>query len=172
MITRFILFLMLSAAAFADDLSLRLRTRVQDPDGAEFVARESTARWDSRKTALIICDLWDQHWCKSAARRVAEMAGPLNDMAKAARARGIFIIHAPSTCMEFYKDTPQRKRAQAAPFAPTPQALVTTERWGTAWCWTDARREGVLPIDDSDMGCDCAVKCAINPPWKRQIKTI
>jgi hypothetical protein len=22
------------------------------------------------------------------------------------------------------------------------------------------------------MGCDCAVKCEINPPWKRQIKTI
>jgi hypothetical protein len=85
----------------------------------------------------------------------------------------VFIIHAPSTCTGFYEGTPQRKRAQAAPFRPTPVALATTERWGTAWCWTDPRHEAVLPIDDSDMGCDCLpVKCAIRSPWTRQISSI
>ena len=29
-----------------------------------------------------------------------------------------------------------------------------------------------MPIDDSDMGCDCAVKCEISGPWKRQIAAI
>jgi hypothetical protein len=51
--------------------------------------------------------------------------------------------------------------------------LATAERWGTAWCWTDPSHEGVLPIDDSDMGCDCQpTKCTIRSPWTRQIRTI
>jgi len=148
-------------------LQLHLRTR----DGR--TAREETASWDPAKTALIICDMWDDHWCKSAARRVGEMAGPLNETVKAARARGVFIIHSPSTCTDFYKDTPQRRRAQAALFAPTPLPLVTAERWGTAWYWIDGQREGVLPIDDSDMGCSCTgKKCEIRSAWTRQIATI
>jgi hypothetical protein len=71
-----------------------------------------------------------------------------------------------------YKNTPQRRLAQAAPFAPTPIPLSILERWGTCWCWPDAKHEGVLPIDDSDMGCDCAVKCTIREAWTRQIATI
>jgi nicotinamidase-related amidase len=134
---------------------------------------EKPATWDPKKTALIICDMWDDHWCKSAARRVGEMAGPFNDMVKMARGRGVFIIHAPSTCTGFYKDTPQRKRAQAARFSKTPAPLAISERWGTAWCWTDPKHEAVLPIDDSDMGCDCrGTKCPIREAWTRQISTI
>jgi nicotinamidase-related amidase len=101
------------------------------------------------------------------------MAGPLNDVVKTARGKGVFVIHAPSTCTDFYKDTPQRKRAQSAQFAKTPLPLVTTERWGTAWYWIDSQREGVLPIDDSDMGCSCTdKKCEIRSAWTRQIATI
>lgn len=160
----------LDAMTADDDLQLNLRSRVKS--GGDYSRVEKKVAWPAKQTALIICDMWDDHWCKSAARRVGEMAGPLNAAVKAARAKGVFIIHAPSTCMDFYKDTPQRRRAQAALFAPTPAPLVTSERWGTAWCWTDPKREAVLPIDDSDMGCDCAVKCKIEPPWKRQIATI
>jgi len=29
-----------------------------------------------------------------------------------------------------------------------------------------------MPIDDSDMGCDCARKCKLSEPWTRQIATI
>jgi hypothetical protein len=116
--------------------------------------------------------MWDHHWCKSAEARVGELAGPVDALLKAARAKGAFVIHAPSTCTDFYKDSPQRKRAQAAPFAATPKPLATTERWGTCWNWPDAAREGVLPIDDSDMGCDCKVKCEIRSPWTRQTAAI
>src|SRR5687767_14448905 len=83
----------------ADDgpLLLKLRDRTKE------TVREEKAAWESKKTALIICDMWDDHWCKSAARRVGEMAGPLNEVVKTARAKGVFVIHAPSTCMDFYK---------------------------------------------------------------------
>ena len=133
---------------------------------------EQIVEWAPKKTALIICDMWDNHWCKGAARRVDELAGPMHKVVAAARKRGVFIIHAPSTTVDFYKDSPQRKRAQDAKFAMTRTPLSTVERWGTAWCYPDPKREPELPIDDTDMGCDCAVKCEIVPPWTRQIKTI
>jgi nicotinamidase-related amidase len=158
-----------SAAETALQLNLRSRTR----SGDNFIVAERKVSWEAKKTALIICDMWDDHWCKSAARRVGEMAGPLNEVVKAARARGVLIIHAPSTCAKFYDGTPQRKRAQLAKFAPSPVPLATSERWGTAWCWTDPKHEAVLPIDDSDMGCDCQpVKCPIREAWTRQISSI
>jgi nicotinamidase-related amidase len=162
--------LAMSTAAFAADDVLKLNLRSRTTSGA---VSEKTVEWPAQKTALIICDMWDDHWCKSAARRVGEMAGPFNDMVKTARARGVFIIHAPSSVTQFYQDTPQRKRAQAAPFAKTPVPLATAPRWGTAWCWTDPKREAVLPIDDSDMGCSCTgQKCDIREAWTRQIATI
>ncbi len=150
-------------------LTLNLRSR----SGDATAPKETKAQWRADKTALIICDMWDDHWCKSASRRVAEMAGPLNEVVKQARAKGVFIIHAPSSVTTFYKDTPQRRLAQQAKFSKTPVPVSTSPRWGTAWCWTDAKHEGVLPIDDSDMGCSCVgAKCPIEPPWTRQIATI
>jgi nicotinamidase-related amidase len=153
-------------------LTLSLRSRAAAPGKEPVAPVERKARWDPKKTAIIVCDMWDRHWCKSAEARVGELAGPMNDMLKAARAKGMFVIHAPSTCTAFYKDTPQRKRAQSAPFAKTPVPLATAERWGTAWNWPDGKREGLPPIDDSDMGCDCKTKCEIRSPWTRQTAAI
>ncbi len=164
---------MTSPASAADGpLRLHLRSRQESKPGV-FVSVEKSAEWDPKQTALILCDMWDDHWCKSAARRVVELAGPLNQIVKQARDRGVFIIHAPSSVTGFYKDTPQRRLAQAAPFAKTPVPLATADRWGTAWCWTDPKHERVLPIDDSDMGCSCTgTKCTIREAWTRQIAAI
>jgi nicotinamidase-related amidase len=165
---------LLLPAVGADDaaLQLKLRARVKVAGKDAFQTVEKPTAWDPKKTALIICDMWDDHWCQSAARRVGELTGPINELVKAARARGVLVIHAPSSVTAFYKDSPQRQRALKAPFAATPVPLVTEERWGTAWYWTDAKREGVLPIDDSDMGCDCKVKCKIREAWSRQTAAI
>jgi nicotinamidase-related amidase len=155
-----------------NSLTVTLRSRAAKPGDPPVAPTETKATWDPMKTAIIVCDMWDDHWCRSAAARVNELAGPMNDMLKAARAKGVFVIHAPSTCTTFYKDTPQRKRALDAPFAKAPEPLAATERWGTCWHWPDAKREGVLPIDDSDMGCDCKTKCEIRSPWTRQTAAI
>src|SRR5262249_27959479 len=88
------------------------------------------------------------------------------------RELGVLVIHAPSTCVDFYKDTPQRKRAQAAPYSKPPLELSQAVRWGTRWCWPDPKREPELPIDDSDMGCDCPTQCEIGSAWTRQIALI
>jgi nicotinamidase-related amidase len=150
---------------------LNLRSKAKVADGT-YRVEEKKETWDPSKTAFIICDMWDDHWCKSAAQRVTELAGPMNELIKIARSQGSLIIHAPSSVTSFYSDTPQRKKAQAAPLAITLKPLSTAERWGTTWCWPDESRGEVLPIDDSDMGCDCEEKCEIRDAWSRQVASI
>ena len=107
----------------AGSLELHLRSRSKSGE-----ATTKTVSWEPKKTAFIICDMWDDHWCRGAARRVGELAEPMNRMIAAARRRGVFILHAPSTCTGFYKDTPARKRAQQAPPAAPPAPLAKEMR--------------------------------------------
>ena len=99
-------------APAAKPLVLHARLREAAPaQGAGFTVKEKILEWEPAKTALVICDMWDQHWCKGATRRVGELAPAMNRAVKAARDRGVLIIHAPSSCLEAYKDHPARKRA-------------------------------------------------------------
>jgi nicotinamidase-related amidase len=127
-------------------------------------ARNATAtlslHWDPKSTALIICDMWDAHWCKSAARRCSVLAPRVNDFAQTARRLGVLIVHAPTDTMTFYAGVPQRTRAKNVPIV-TPAVPIT-------WRSTDASHERTLPIDDSDGGCDDAPRCTLCFPWKRQ----
>ena len=127
-----------------------------------------TVTLDPARTAFIVCDMWDDHWCAGAARRVGEMAPHLDAVLAEARSRGSLIIHAPSSVVDFYAGTPARTKAREAAFVATPVPLSTDERWGTNWCWPDPDRERDLPIDDSDMGCDCTPECELREAWTRQ----
>ncbi|MFO7776480.1 MAG: cysteine hydrolase family protein [Candidatus Hydrogenedentota bacterium] len=149
----------------ADMLSFTVRSRMPlDEDGGFRVAHER-AQWDPAKTAAVVCDMWDQHWCEGAARRVAEMAPRMNRLLNTLRDQGVLIIHAPSGTMEFYEGTPQRELARNAP-------PVETEVPVEHWMGLDPEREAPLPIDDSDGGCDCEPQCEQGSPWSRQIETI
>ncbi len=164
------IFLCFDQAAFAAEEPLRLMARERDEtalDSGQWTVREKKLSWDPAKTAIVICDMWDAHTCPNAAARVAEMAPRMNEVVTAARSRGIFIIHCPSNTMDFYKDTPQRKRALAAAPA-TPKVPLQK------WCKIDLAREAPLPIDDSDGGCDCPRTWQPGQPypWTRQIETI
>jgi nicotinamidase-related amidase len=161
---------MATSCAAPDTLTLHTRRRLETSAGV--VAHEEPARWPARRTAIIVVDMWDDHWCAGAARRVAELAGPMDAMLAAARARGVTVVHAPSSVVDFYAGTPEREAARRAPFAASPVPLSTDERWGTTWCWPDPAREPDLPIDDADMGCDCATECALRDAWSRQIATL
>ena len=142
--------------------SLRLRTR-QDTAAI----REEKVDWDATRTAVVVCDMWDKHWCKGATRRVAEIAPRINRLLKAAREKGALIIHAPSACMEAYKDHPARKRATTAPkAADVPKFLA---KWAVK---LPAERGAVWPVDQSDGGCDCQPVCKQGRAWARQIATV
>src|SRR5262245_23367488 len=83
----FILLLSLMHVRAAEStLVLNLRSRTASKaDTNRSDVTERKAIWDAKKTALVVCDMWDDHWCKSAARRVGEMAEPLNEVVKQAR---------------------------------------------------------------------------------------
>ena len=133
----------------------------------EFKVTERTRDWEPSKTALIICDMWDQHWCKGATRRVVELAPAMNRAVKAARDRGVLVIHAPSGCMGPYQNHPARKRAQSAPKA----ANLPNDIDG--WCRKiPAEEKGIYPIDQEDGGCDDGPKCPQGSPWRSQIAAI
>ncbi|MFB3922093.1 MAG: isochorismatase [Terriglobia bacterium] len=120
---------------------LRLRTRVE--------AFKGSARWEEvyfertlkpSETAILICDMWDKHWCRGASERCEVLARKMVPLVERARACGIQIIHAPSDTMDFYKDYPQRRRTLELPRVEPPPVLGLSDP--------------PLPIDDSDEGCD------------------
>ncbi|MFO0919473.1 MAG: PVC-type heme-binding CxxCH protein [Planctomycetaceae bacterium] len=149
-------------------LKLQLRSRTELGEGTgRYQPVVKPTEWDAKQTAIVVCDMWDTHTCPNAALRVSQMAPRMNDVLKSARARGVLIIHCPSDTMTFYQDHPGRKLAMAAP-------TVETKRPLERWCSLDKDKEGPLPIDDSDGGCDCEMtwKRGDPYPWTRQIATL
>ncbi len=129
---------------------IRLITRVRrtiDAQKNAFKTITQTTDWEVSKTAIIICDMWDNHYCKSAAQRVSNMVPRMNAVLTAARNHGIMIIHAPSGTMDQYVKTAFRKRMQQAPLASPPVPLEN-------WCYLDPKVEAAMPIDASQSPCD------------------
>lgn len=164
----------LSTPAWAGDgpagaparLSLLARRQVEaGPGAARYRRADVRLDWRADQTAFVICDMWDQHWCKSATARVAEMAPRVDELAGELRRLGALIIHCPSDVVDFYADHPGRALARQAPKIDTAVPLQD-------WCPRDPRREPPLPIDDSDGGCDCLPQCENRRAWSRQIDTI
>src|SRR5262245_29659223 len=89
--------------AFAQETTpLKVNLRSRNPDTFEIVNKAEA--WNPKETAIIVCDMWDRHHCPTAEKRVVELAPRMNEVLNAARDRGVLIIHAPSSCMEPYKD--------------------------------------------------------------------
>ena len=171
----------LRAEQKAEALSLTLRKRVETKAGSgRFHAIVAPAQWDTKKTAIIVCDVWDSHHCLNAVRRVGEMAPRLNRVLVEARRRGVLIVHAPSDCMAAYKDHPARQNA-----LKTPRSKSLPKDIGT-WCnRIPAEEKGTYPIDQSDGGEDDdpaehrawaekLQKMGRNPraPWKSQVDVL
>ena len=136
---------------------LPLRSRVEAYRGSG-VFREVTVNEeiDPAASAIILCDMWNSHWCKGAVDRVNQMVGRFNPFLKSARSAGMLIVHAPSDTMEFYKDAPQRQKALSTPKVATPQPLALSDP--------------ALPVDSSDGGCDTPDK--FYKAWSRQHRAI
>lgn len=136
-------------------LELNLRTYAQPFKGVEeWRLVEFREQVPADQTGILICDMWDLHWCRSATRRCAEIAERMQPVLDAARNRGVTVIHAPSDTMDFYEGAPQRVRAQSTPAVEPPQPREIAEP--------------PLPIDDADGGCDDEPQCEQRQAWSRQ----
>lgn len=172
---------LVATAAAAPVLQLNLQKRVEArPGSGEFRVTTTLEKWNPKQTAIIVCDMWDLHHCKNAVIREREMAPRMNDLLEKSRAQGVFIIHAPSSCMKYYEGHPARERAKAAPKAATLPADIAS------WCrQIPAEEQGKYPIDQTDGGEDDGPKehaawaeelkaKGLNPraPWTRQIDVL
>ncbi len=131
------------------------RQRLDQDDGGHAIWREEILKRQvpTRRTAIIVCDMWDRHWSRGAAERVDAMAPRLNSVLMAARTQDALIIHAPSDTLSFYADTPARQRTLALLALEPPDDI-------------DLPVPG-LPIDDSDGGSDTG-ELKVHYPWTRQ----
>jgi nicotinamidase-related amidase len=132
---------MKSYASLAFSHPLNLRSRVETFKGSgQWEAVTLTRHFDPSKTALLVCDMWDRHWCRGAEERAGVLARRIGPVIELARERGVLIIHAPSDTIEHYHQTAARinmlKIAACDPPEPLPLA------------------DPPLPIDDSDGGCE------------------
>ena len=131
------------AVSSSPQVRVTLRSRVEAFKGSgawEPVA--VTQDIDPSRTALVICDVWDRHWCSGAEARVAILAPRIEKLVEQARKRGILVIHAPSETMKYYTNRPERiKMAKIAAVNPPADLPLN---------------DPPLPIDDSDGGCDSA----------------
>ncbi|MEX0678816.1 MAG: isochorismatase family protein [Pirellulales bacterium] len=140
-------------------LPIRRQTRQRDSD--RFDEKTAVRELAPRETAILICDMWNKHWCASATRRCDALARKMAPLIGEARAAGVHIVHSPSDTLDSYKDHPACKRALAV-------ATVTPPSPIRSWCSLEEAREGKLPIDDSDGGCDCQPQCKQASPWTSQ----
>jgi nicotinamidase-related amidase len=137
----------------AAGMLLKLRSRVEAGKGSgdwEEVRLERTL--PISQTAILICDMWDNHWCKGAARRVEALAKKMAPVIDEARDHGVQIIHSPSEVMDFYAGWPQRQSIMNLSRIDPPPSLSLFDP--------------PLPIDDSTGGCDTPDK--FYKAWTRE----
>lgn len=169
-----ILLMILSSISFnvhaqkkEDVQTMRISNQERIPSDLEPGARmivNNIEDWNPQETAIIISDMWDQHWCKGATERVAEMAPFMDNVLSKARDKGVLIVHAPSDCMEYHKNHPARRLGSKYK-SKRARRLISDSK-------LDSEKEGVWPIDQSDGGCDCSPECKQGSPWTRQIDLI
>jgi nicotinamidase-related amidase len=137
------------------EMTLPLRARSLRKDEAGYSVWETISQSRSirpNEAALVLCDVWDKHWCRAASARLEALLPRLNHVAGELRKAGILIVHAPSDTVTFYDGTPARQRALDVPRVQLPDL---------------PHDDPALPIYDHDGGCD-------SPPdeprnvWSRQ----
>ena len=105
---------------------------------------------------MLLCDVWDGHWCRGVVERLELMLPTMDEVVTLLRGRGASIIHAPSDTLEFYAGSPALTRMKSVPKVPTPEPIDLPDP--------------PLPIDDSDGGCDTdnSVRVPNQRYWTRQ----
>ena len=122
-------------------LTLRSQARTQNAHGYtiwEIV--ETPTEFSTAQTVLLLCDVWDRHWCRGAEERLTRLLPRMNELVTTLRDRGVLIVHAPSDTMDFYAGTPARRRVLDLPEIEPPADRPHDDPH--------------LPVDASEGGCD------------------
>ncbi|MFT5094641.1 MAG: hypothetical protein ACI93T_003481, partial [Porticoccaceae bacterium] len=57
-----------AVVAEGSELNLRFRTRAEvSPESGQYREVTKPATWNAKETAIVICDMWNDHYCRNAA---------------------------------------------------------------------------------------------------------
>ncbi|KAA6299895.1 MAG: hypothetical protein EZS26_003964, partial [Candidatus Ordinivivax streblomastigis] len=139
-------------------ISMQQRLPSNWENGAWIITNRIDA-WKPSETAIIVCDMWDKHWCDISTARFAELAVALNPVLEAARAKGVKIVHSPSDCMDYYANYSGRKEAMKYNDKKI-AALASGDK-------LPSEENAVWSVDQSDEGCENAA-CKPQRMWTKQ----
>lgn len=136
--------LCISHSVGASELELSLQTR--DSQGKAIVAKEKI---DPARVGVVVVDMWNYHWCKTATMRVDALVPRMNRALDASRELGMTVMLCPSDVVDNYAGWPQREVIFALPRHALPQ-LVKIE----------------CPAPPNGGGCACGKeRCVNNYGW-------
>lgn len=132
-----------------------VRTRSLD-DARVWRVAENETELAPEQTAIILCDVWDHHWCPNAEVRLEKLLPTMRQVIERLRERGVLVVHAPSETMNFYAEHPARRRVLAAvdtANAPVPASIDFP----------------ALPVGvGQTQGCDTTTVVEPRAVWTRQ----
>ena len=128
------------------------------------------------RTAIIIIDVWDDHWCKYYKELNDKLAPKIGAFVEKARQAGMTIIHAPCgarsryhtephSCMPYYQGHPARKNANFSHFISDNSISHHRRVHGHP---TDIFFKGVRQTGGKYCTCTPGCKRIWPRPWNRQ----
>lgn len=102
--------------------TLQAPIQTRDADGR---TKKERAVLNPLRTAVVVIDLWDYHWCRTWSGRAGTLAQRILVALRHARQLGMTVIYAPTNFVAAYSGHPQRERIAAIPEhrAPSPYDL-------------------------------------------------
>jgi NPCBM/NEW2 domain/Chitobiase/beta-hexosaminidase C-terminal domain len=139
------LLILITSAGQAKEIELTLQSR----DPATGKISLSSERVESTHVGVIVVDVWNFHWCKTATMRVDAFVPRMNKALDAARELGMTVMLCPSDVVDNYVGYPQRETVVAMPLLPLPTLEQVT-----------------CPTVPDAGGCACGrERCAVNYGW-------
>ena len=124
----------------------RLETR--DPKTDQVIVRSQ--RLDPRKTAIVIVDPWNYHWCMTWTTQVGTTAARMNKALDGVRQLGMQVIWGPTDVAGMYVGWPQRERALGVQYLAVPKARTVDFQF---------------TAPQGDCHCGPGITCLVNYGW-------
>ena len=125
-----------------------IELQLQSREPATGQVRVTPTQLDPSRLGVVVVDIWNWHWCKTAAARVGSFVPRLNHCLHALRGLGAQVFLCPTDVVDAYVGTPQREKALGIDLLPLPAALSTD-----------------CPRPPNGPGCACIERCRGNYGW-------
>lgn len=113
-------FTILCTTTFAGAAPIEVVTQTRDAKTG--TPLEAKRFLDPRKTAVIIVDPWNYHWCMTWTEHAGGAVPRMNRVLHGCRKLGMQVLWAPTDVVSMYSGTPQRERALAFRYVSVPKA--------------------------------------------------